>query len=118
MSDEIHTVDDYDDLVAVDRISERQRTQIASTLSDGATAVVWLPEWLVKEGDKDIVPLHAHPQLYAGAVMDYSDRAFHVAQPEGTAAYVPKSEAEVFRLAEGVDHVETPQTGLGSFGVE
>lgn len=117
MSDNIHTISDYDDLVAVDAPSERDRNQIANTLSDGAPAVVWLPEWIVREDDKDLAPLHAHPQLYAGEVTPYSDRAFKVEQHDGE-DFVPKSEAEVFRLADGVENIKTPQTGLGSFGVE
>lgn len=117
MTDDIHTIGDYDDLVAVDAPSERERNQIANTLSDGAPAVVWLPEWIVREDDKDLAPIHSHPQLYAGTVMDYSENAYKLTQHD-SGDFVPKSEAEVFRLADGVSTIETPQTGLGSFGVE
>ena len=118
MSDAIHIVAEYDDLAGVDDVTDRQRTQIANTLSDGAPAVVWLPEWIVREDDKDLAPIHAHSQLYVGVVTDYSDRALRVSQHGGGGDYIPKSEAEVFRLADGVNRIETPQSDLGSFGVE
>ena len=117
MSDAIHTVSEYDDLAGVADVTDRQRTQIANTLSDGADAVVWLPEWIVREDDKDLAPIHAHPQLYVGVVADYSENALKVSQHDG-GDYVPKSEAHAFRLGDGVDRIETPQSDLGSFGVE
>ena len=117
MSDGIHTIAEYDDLAAVADVTERQRTQIANTLSHGAPAVVWLPEWIVREDDKDLAPIHAHPQLYAGVVTDYSESALKVSQHDG-GDYVPKSEAHAFRLADGVDNIETPQSDLRTFWVE
>lgn len=116
MSDPIHIVHDYDDLVAVESLTERARTHIAVLLSEGADGVVWLPEWLV--GEKDLAPCHAHPQLYVGEVYRYLDKALCIEQPDRDPEYVPKSEAKAFRLAEGVTDIETPQTGLGSFAVD
>ncbi|MBD4371781.1 hypothetical protein GUH02_02840, partial [Xanthomonas citri pv. citri] len=54
-------------------------------------------------GDKDLAPAHAHPQLFVGEAYDYSDKAIAVEQPDRDTVYLPKSEAEVFRLADGVD---------------
>ena len=116
MTDAIHSVADYDDLVAVDAPTERCRTHIAVLLSEGADAVVWLPEWLV--GDKALAPSHAHPQLFVGEAYDYSEKALAVEQPDNDTEYVPKSEAEAFCLADGVTQIDTPQTGLGSFEVD
>lgn len=113
MTDAIHTVAEYDDLAAVDTPTDRCRTHIALLLSEGASAVVWLPEWLV--GDKDLVASDTHPQLFLGDVYEYSDDALAVEQPGGGTEYLPKSEAEAFRLADDVERVETPQAGLDRF---
>jgi len=112
MSDRIETVRSYDDLAAVDALGGREQHRIATLLSEGAAGVVWLPEWVAS--DKDLAPAHGSPQLFVGDVTAYSDKAFQVEQP-GATEYVPKSEAEAFRLAPGVDRVETPQSALGEY---
>jgi len=113
MSDRIESVRSYDDLAAVDALGGREQHRIATLLSEGAAGVVWLPEWLAS--DKDLSPAHAAPQLFVGDVTVYSEKAYQVDQPDGATEYVPKSEAEAFRLAPGVERVETPQTGLTDF---
>ena len=115
MSDAIHVVADYDDLAAAEKPTERARTHIATLLSNRGRDVVWLPEWLV--GDKALEASDVNPQLFVGVVMDYSDKALRVRQ-SGQSDYVPKSEVEAFRLADGVGAIDTPQTGLGSFAEE
>jgi len=113
MSDRIESVRSYDDLAAVDALGGREQHRIATLLSEGAAGVVWLPEWVAS--DKDLAPAHGSPQLFVGDVTAYSEKAFQLDQPDGATEYVPKSEAEAFRLAPGVDRVETPQSALGEY---
>lgn len=111
MSDAIHAVETADDL---ESIRGRDREAVATLLTEGAPGVIWLQSWLA--GEKSLTSTSAHPQVYVGDIYDYSNKAFRVDQPErGNSDYVPKSASEAFVLADGVDRVETPQSGLDRF---
>jgi len=104
-------VETADDLSA---IPGRDREAVATLLSEGAPGVIWLQSWLA--GEKSLTAAENHPQVYVGEIVNYSEKAFQVNQPElGNSDYVPKSASEAFVLADGVDTVETPQSGLDRF---
>ena len=98
----------------LEAIPGRDREAVATLLSEGAPAIVWLQSWL--SDSKALSPTENHPQVYVGEVENYSEKAYQVNQPElGNSDYVPKSASEAFVLADGVDAVDTPQRGLGDF---
>jgi len=108
------TVAEVETAADLESIPGRDREAVATLLSEGAPGVVFLQSWLA--GEKSLTPTNAHPQLFVGEVENYSEKAYQVNQPElGNSDYVPKSASEASVLAEGVDHVETPQQGLGEF---
>ena len=104
----VETADDLEPIPA------RDREAVATLLSEGAPGVIHMQSWL--SGEKSLTAAENHPQVYVGEIENYSEKAFQVNQPElGNSDYVPKSASEAFVLAEGVDTVETPQSGLADF---
>ena len=102
----------------LEAIPGRDREAVATLLSEGAPSVVWIERWLCDS--KDLHAAENHPQLVVSQqVTNYSEKAYKVRQitKDGgeTTDYVPKSASEAFVLADGVDTVDTPQSGLGEF---
>jgi len=104
MTTEVSTTTDI--RTAHDDISGRDAETAARLLEDGADAVVWVKNWLVDEKALDYAPGDA--QVAAGSVDATTDKAWQV-----DGVWVPKSQAEVFELADGVERVESQQARLG-----
>ena len=118
MSDHI-LVTDWDTIERATGVSERDKQRVATILSEQSwDYVVWIPEWLLDDSDKDVETVEASDHLAVGDVDDYSEKAWQLWQPhrfEGLrepSAFLPKSSVVVFERATGVDAIDTPQVGL------
>jgi hypothetical protein len=80
--------------------------------------VVWVPHWLLEDGDKDIATVTNSDHLAVGDVEDYSAKAWRLIQrhrERSPESFLPKSQVIVFERLRGVETIETPQTGLSAF---
>lgn len=121
MTDRVVHVTGWPALERAPEVTERDRHRVATIFTEQAWDwVVWLPEWLVDDKD-DLEPVAGSEHLFVGELEDYSPDAWQLAQPhrnEGIHApseFLPKSSVVVFERETGVEAIETPQQGLGSF---
>jgi hypothetical protein len=105
---------------AHDCVPEPARQRVATIFTEQSwDHVVWLPEWLLENDDKDVEPVSESAQLAVGEVTDYSEKAWKLLQPHRHNAtwgdYLPKSAVVVFERGAGVEAVKTQQAGLTAF---
>lgn len=82
---------------------------IRTLLMDGHEPVVWVNEWLTDEKGLE----YEADQLALGTVERETAKAWLFTQAgENEGTWLPKSEARVFTLAEGVTDVESDQRTL------
>lgn len=119
MSNRHIAVAEWADIEAAPDVSDRDKQRVATILTEQEwDHVVWVPTWLLEDGDKDVETVEASDHLAVGEISDYSEKAWRFVQPhrEGSpGGYLPKSQVAVFVRLEGMDTVETPQTGLTAF---
>lgn len=120
MADARHyPVAEWADIDAADRPSERAKQRVATILSEQSwDYVVWIPEWLLEDDDKDIETVESSAHLAVGEIDDYSEKAWRFTQPHRSGdpgGYLPKSSVVVFDRVRGVESIETPQQGLAAF---
>jgi hypothetical protein len=119
-------VSSYEDLERASRPSDRACQRVATIFSEQSwDYVLWIPEWLLEEPDKEITTVQGSDHLaVAGDVEDYSQKAWRLWQKErigtdadleGASAFLPKSSVVVFERGVDVDVIETPQQGLTEF---
>lgn len=82
-------------------------------VEDGAT-VAWVAAWLLEDGDKDLRTVEGHDQVAVGDLQRETEKAWQLDQPDTDAepVWLPKSQARIFRLAEGVTDVASDQRTL------
>lgn len=122
-------VDEYDDLRGDQVINSREKDAVLDALGDGASAVLWLEDWLV--GEKELEPIaniDALSQLFPGRIVAETEKAYlftttskddpDAAEP-GT-DWVPKSSSRAYVGPDNDDDVDdqTPQRGLFDFNNE
>ena len=118
---ELYLVADWEDIQQARPLSERDKQRVATIFSEQSwDHVVWLPEWLLEDGDKDVETVEASDHLAVGDVEDYTEKAWSFRQPHeaDVQEYLPKSSVTVFERGRSVESIDTPQRGLGSFAVD
>ncbi|MFW6382524.1 MAG: hypothetical protein ACOCZD_00615 [Haloferacaceae archaeon] len=121
MSDRHHVVSQWSDVQEARAPSNRDKQRVATIFSEQSwDHVVWLPEWLLEEGDKNVETVEASDHLAVGDVEDYTEKAWSFRQPHAADVqeFLPKSAVTVFERHQGVERIDTPQRGLGSFAVD
>ena len=119
MPDRHVTVSDWADLKGAPEASEGAKHRVATIFTEQEwDAVVWIPEWLLEDDEKDIETVESSAHLAVGDVEDYSEKAWEFTQTHRNVLpqFLPKSSVVVFERPGGVEEIETPQTGLAAFG--
>lgn len=110
---------------APDTISGVDKQRVATILSKQSwDHVVWVPTWLLEDGEKDIETVESSDHLAVGDVTDYSEKAWQFVQPHrdgqdglgDPGGYLPKSQVVVFERSHALETVDTPQADLSAFG--
>lgn len=116
-------VADWNDIdAAPDAVSGRDKDLVASVFRNQSwETVVWIPDWLLEDADRDIDLVESSDHLAVGNVSDYSDKAWKFSQPhletatDDATTYLPKSQVVVFERLDKLDDLNTPQRGLTDF---
>jgi hypothetical protein len=110
---------DIDDAPGV--VSGRDKDLVASVFRDqNWTYVVWIPDFILDDADRDVDLVESSDHLAAGGVSDYSDKAWKFSQPyretatDDATSFLPKSQVVVFERLDDLD-LNTPQQGLTDF---
>ena len=112
------SVSEWDDIDSAPKVSEAAKQRVATIFSEQSwDHVVWIPAWLLKDGDKDIETVESSDHLAVGDVDDYSEKAWEFTQTHRNVLpqYLPKSSVVAFERVRGVEEITTPQMGLASF---
>lgn len=100
-------------------LTDKDKQRVATIFTEQSwDHVMWTPEWLLEDEDKDIETVESSEHLAVGDVVDYSEKAWQFTQPHrehSPGGYLPKASVVVFERATGVETIETPQTGLAAF---
>ena len=113
-------VGEWSDIARADGVGQRDKQRVATIFSEDAwDTVIWLPDWILEDSDKDLGTVEASDHIAVGDVEDYSEKAWQFVQPHrkgDPGGYLPKSQVVVFERVPGVETIETPQHGLSDFG--
>lgn len=93
-------------------IDSRAVAIIRERLHGDAPVVGWVAAWLLDE--KSIQTTDGHPQVFVCEVVRETDKAFQIDQDatDTEPVWVPKSQARLFELADGVGEIESNQSRL------
>lgn len=115
-------VSEWADIDRAPQVADRDKQRVATILSEQSWEhVVWIPQWVLDDSDKDIETVEASDHLAVGDIEDYSEKAWEFVQPHRQdpngvpGGYLPKSAVVVFERLRGVETIETPQQGLDAF---
>ena len=107
---------------APDAVSGRDKELVASVFREQEWEhVVWIPDWLLDDADRDIELVESSDNVAVGDVSDYSEKAWRFSQPhletatDDATTYLPKSQVVVFERLGDLDGLKTPQRGLTDY---
>lgn len=117
--DDYHiVVSSFADVDVARRLSGQEKQRVADLFSSTSwDHVVWFPDWLLEDDDKDIETVEASDHLAVGTCKDYSEKAVQFSQPhrDGAGGYAPKQSIVWFERGPSLETLETPQKGLTDF---